>query len=277
MPHIEIHVPLKGMAMAETSFETPILDAIIDDLVERNEGSYVLAMRSIRLDDLEPVPTEELLLVLADAGLASTEEELAEVVPRHTISDGVYDELVDRCGEEPAEDDELPFLALMILCARLFPDWVSVDNFVDRVGDAFGIVDARILGQKDVGFTESVRALGRAWEMAVKLAEAWGVRSVAEFDRKSEARHSIADLAQFLDEELELGSLSDAAMADERRAFIQEFARLFGRDSVRVLEADVEPDGSIMAEYEMYMEEPTGTVFDGIIDDELLDMYPYWE
>lgn len=80
-----------------------------------------------------------------------------------------------------------------------------------------------------------------------------------------------------MDGELEMASAHDAAMAGERRSFIQEFARLFGRDSVRVLEADVEPDGSIMAEYEMYMLEPTGTVFDGIIDDELLERYPFWE
>lgn len=256
---------------------TPTVDAIIEDLVEKNGGSMFSALGSIGLSELEPVPTSELFSVLVGAGIPCTREELAEVTTRHMASDGVFNELCERYGAEfDGNGDVVPFLAIMILCERLFPDWVSSDNYIKRSQEAFDLMDDRDLKRRDVDFAELARAFEKAWRMAVSLTEAWGVTSVAEFDRRC-GLCPIADVAQALDGELEMASAHDAAMAGERRSFIQEFARLFGRDSVRVLEADVEPDGSIMAEYEMYMLEPTGTVFDGIIDDELLERYPFWE
>ena len=232
--------------MPDPQSPSPTLDAIVEKKARMAlERGFRNPMGLMDLEDLERVPTSELLPALNAEGLPCTEQELDELVEACTSSDEVFDRLVER-SPSPAygADSDLAFICLMELCCRRYPDWVSSDTLNRHIFDGYSLLESGADPRTVADVWQ------RAWKVVPPLARTWRVLSVIAFDKRFRGVHEISTWANDYDL-----CLSDAARIDDayvhvRQTFAKEFDRTFPRDLYDVLRMRIEPDGTLFSEYD---------------------------
>lgn len=229
---------------------TPQLDALLEQRIEQylGKGASGNASSFLMPQDLEDIPTEELLETLSDAGLPCSQEVVGELTAAYTSSEEVFRGLVARYGvKDFGTDKDLLYFAVMELCRRWYPDWVSSDSLAtairsgyDLFGDPNRFPDARLAAD----------AWGKAWELVVQLARTWHVISVDAFDKRYDHSPSLRTWVNDFDYYLHESETIDQAYTLTRQSFARDFDRLFPRDLYDVLLMRRNPYGLYVSEYD---------------------------
>ncbi len=229
---------------------TPQLDALMEQKMHDyfGAGNTVPVSRFLTLEDLESIPDEELLEVLADEGLPCTREDFDELTRTCTSSDEVYDALVERNGALLiGADEDLTFMAVMELCLRWNPQWVSADALTEAMLDGYELVRDPLDRPDACAIAD---AWGKAWELVPQLARKWHVLSLDAFDQRFNGIYNMYDWINDYDFYLHEAELRDPAYTQVRQAFARDFDRVFPRELYDVLRMHREPDGTYTSEFD---------------------------
>jgi len=229
---------------------TPQLNALLEQKMQEHLGAGGSGTGSsfLTLSDLEGIPDQELLEALADEGLPCTHDDFDELTSTCTSSDDVYDALVKRNGAQLiGADEDLCFLAVMELCQRWYPDWISSDALTKAMLDGYELVRNPAERPDSCAVAD---AWGKAWKLVPPLARTWRVLTLDAFDQRFMGVYTMYDWINDYDFYLHEAELKDPAYTQVRQAFARDFDRVFPRDLHDVLRMRREPDGTYTSEYD---------------------------
>ena len=177
-------------------------------------------------EDIEPIPTEEIFLMLADLGIPVTEEMfLEEVAACHSAAE-IYKRwksLYVIMAE--GRDADFPWMAADVLWRRLAPDKISVEMLDDMMQEGYELIEE--------GDPQGCHIWLEIWEV-LKPRFTPEMRKVDDANSVFEGSEFLSNWCQDLEMELRDAAVHDPTFHDLRIRYCREFCEFFPEETITV-------------------------------------------